>query len=130
MPRDLHVDAHVRPAFHVNDLHAMFGLQPSGRRLIRALRVEVFDVHVGHGRADIRESPRNSLVVADNHKGHPRQRDASNIERARSEVRLVPEIRHLVAQVHIVAKQRLAGHRVRAGYNPVVRSIRWQAFFW
>src|SRR6266567_7508641 len=36
----------------------------------------------------------------------------------------VPEIRHLMAEVHVIREQRLAGYGVRSGHHPVVRTER------
>ncbi len=124
--RDLHVHGHVRLALDVDHLDAMFRLHPSRRSLIRALRVEILDVNVGHGWTDVGESPRDSLVVAHDHIRHAGQRHPGNVESARVQVRLVPQVRHLVAEVHIIREQWLSGDGVRSGNHPVVRSVHRQ----
>ena len=66
--------------------------------------------------------------MSDDYVWHPGQRDACDIHATRAQVRFVPQVGHLVAEVHIVGKQRLAGDGVRAGDHPVIRSIHWLSF--
>ena len=106
----------------------MLWSNPATRSLVLALRVEVLDVNIRDSWADIREAPRDALVVSDDYVWHPGQRDACDIHATRAQVRFVPQVGHLVAEVHIVGKQRLAGHGVRAGDHPVIRSIHWLSF--
>jgi hypothetical protein len=126
--RDLHIDGHIPLSLDVNDFDSMFRLRPSFGSLIRALLVEILDVDVSDRRTDIGESPRDSLVVADDDIRHARESDAGDVERSRPQMRFVPQIRHLVAEMHIVRQQRLAGHGVRARYDPVVRSVYRRSF--
>src|SRR6202034_4849900 len=101
----------------------MWGLLPALRSLVDSMRVEILNVCVGYRRADIGESPGDSLVVADNYVGHSGQSDSGNIQIARFQVRFIQQVRHLVAEMHIVREQWFAGDRVRAGDSPVVRSV-------
>jgi hypothetical protein len=74
--------------------------------------IEGFDVDVFGGWADVGESPGDALVVAHNHEGHTGQGDSRHIEVTAGEVGLVPEVRHLMLQVHVVGQQRKAGNGV------------------
>src|SRR4051794_7320953 len=59
-----------------------------------------------------------------NHEGNTRQSNASHIERSvrEFEVRLIPDTRHGVLQMHIIREQRLSRGCVRARNHPLVRS--------
>ena len=81
---------------------------PSVRRLVLSVGVESLDVNVFDRRADIGEAPGDALVVSDDHVGHAGQGDAGDVEVAATQVRLVPKVGHLVAEVHVVREQRLA----------------------
>ena len=70
VPRDLYIHGDVRASFNMNDLGALLRPLPALRRLICAVRIEVFDECVRHGGPDVREPPRNSLIVAHDHVRH------------------------------------------------------------
>ena len=80
VPRGRYVDRYVWLAFDMDDFCTMLGSAPSVGRLILAGAIEVFDVHIFHGRTDIGESPRDTPVVAHNDKGHPGDRHSSYIK--------------------------------------------------
>ena len=123
MARAHYIHNYVRLAFDVNRLLPMLRINPSLCSFVLALRIELLDEVVLHRRPDVGESPADALVVADNHERNSRQRNAGHIEIAagRFQVRLKPEVRHLVVEVHIVRQQRLARNRVLTGNDPVVR---------
>jgi hypothetical protein len=89
-----------------------------------ALRIEFFDELVFDGWTDVGESPADALIVADDHEWNSGERDACDIEIAGggSQVRLEPEVGHLVIEMHIIRQKRLSGDCVLAGDDPVVRS--------
>src|SRR5579862_573698 len=120
MSSDLHLDGHFRLASDANHLRTMFGLLPAMRRFISALSVEVLDECIRYGRPNVCKSPRNSLVVANNHIRHPRQRYSSHIEILRLQMRLIPQVRHLMPEMHIVREQRFTSDRVLTRDDPVV----------
>src|SRR5258708_39677811 len=129
MPRDFYVKIYVGLVFDVDDFGAMLRLPPALRRLIRSLCVEVLDKGVGHGRPNVRESPGDSLIVANDNVGHAGQSNSSDIEIAGLEMSLIPQVRHLMPEMHVIREQRLAGDRVSSRDYPVVRSIHcfWSA---
>ena len=98
----------------------MFSRLPSFRGRILALGIECLDVNVFHRRPDIGKAPCDSLIVSDDHVGHAGQRDASDVKAARAQMSFIPEVRHLVSEMHIVRQQWLSRHRVRAGNHPIV----------
>ena len=102
MAGKLNINVDVRLALDVNNLLPVLGLHPSLGSLIRALIVKVLDVNVSHGRAHVGEAPRHALVVAHNHVWQPRQRYTRNVECGTVQVRLIPQVRHLVTKVHII----------------------------
>jgi len=124
---------------------------PSRRSLILPLGIELLDEIVFHRRPDIGESPSDALVMPDDHKRNAR-RDSRYIEvapptshcgfhtsrrafcfrasRVRGscvqasslQMRLVPKVRHLVVQVHIIRQQRFPRNRMPPRHHPVIRS--------
>src|SRR5215472_3790958 len=122
MTRDLYVNIYIRLALDVDRLPAMLGLDPSLGRLIRALIIEVFEVDIGYGWSDIRKPPCHALVVAHDHKWQSGQRDTRHVKRAAVQMCFIPEVWHLMAQMHIVRQKRFSGDGVRSGDDPIVRS--------
>ncbi len=85
-----------------------------------AIRVEGFNVNVFHGWADIGEAPGDSLVVSHDYKRNSGKRDPGDLKAAAAKMGLVPQIRHLVPEMHVIGEQRLARNCVRSRDNPVV----------
>src|SRR5580692_10007704 len=94
----------VGPALHMNYFATVLGRLPSSRCQVLASRVEGFDIDIFDGRADVGETPCDALVVSHNHVGKSWQSDAGSVEVAAgtTEMRFVPQVRHLVPQVHVV----------------------------
>src|SRR5437660_9367601 len=67
VPSNFGVDHDLRLAFHMNHFAAHFRLLPTFGSEVLALVVEIFDVQILHGWADIGESPRHAAVMSDNH---------------------------------------------------------------
>ena len=120
MASERYIDHHVRLTLDVNDFTAMVGGLPSRWRQIFAGLIEGLDVDVLHGGTNVGEAPGNPLVVSHDHVGQTGQSDASGVEVAAAEMGFVPQVRHLVPEVHVVREQRLARNRVRAGNHPVI----------
>ena len=99
---NLHVDSDIGLAFYVDHLGAMLRLRPALRRLVSTLRVESFNVDVRYSRADVGKSPGDSLIVAHDHIRHSREGYAGNVESSGLQVRFIPEVGHLMAEMHIV----------------------------
>ena len=102
MPRRDDIERYIGLVLNVNDLRAMFRLRPSFGSFVHPLRVELFDEVVFDGWTDVGESPSDALVVSDNHERHAGQRHSGNIEAAAFEMGLIPQVRHLMVEVHIV----------------------------
>ncbi len=85
----------------------MLGLLPALWCLVGSLCVEGLDEGICDGRPNIGESPRDALIVADDHVGHSGQRHSGHIGTAALvetalKMRFVPQVRHLVPEMHIV----------------------------
>ena len=84
------------------------------------------EVQVGDVGAEVREPPRDALVVADDHAGQPREGVAGDVERAvlaelgTVQAHLSPDRGHRRAEVGVVGEQRLAGDAACAGDGPVI----------
>src|SRR5581483_3135755 len=122
--RDLHIESHIRFPLDVNYFVPNLRGFPALRREVLSLSIKCFDIRVFNCRTYVRTSPRNPPVVTDNYIGIAGQRHSSDIEISRTKVSGVPEIWHLVPEMHIVREQRLAGCGVRAGNHPVVGTQR------
>ena len=83
-------------------------------RLVVISVVEIFDVNVFHGRPKIGEAPGNSLVMAHNHVRHSGKGHPGHVKAARPKVGFIPKVGHLMAQMHVIRQQRLAGNGVRS----------------
>ena len=114
------VHAHVGRVFYPDGFTAMLRRLKSCGSLVQTVCAEGFDVEVLHGRFNVGEPPGDPTIVADDDEGHPRERDAGNVEVVAVEVGRVPEVGHLVREVHIVREQWLARIRVGAGDDPIV----------
>src|SRR5438876_5598644 len=122
MPRDLDIESNFGFALHVNDFMARVRTFPAFGSEVFTVVVEILDVRICNGWAYVGESPGDPLIMADNDKGIARKRHARDIEITGSQVCFVPQVRHLVSQMHIVREQRFARDCVRSGYDPVIRS--------
>ena len=120
VPRNSNIKSHIGRALHMDDFAAMLWIAPALWRFILAGEIEIFNKEVFDRGFDVGKSPGNALVVPDNDEGHAGKCDAGYVERAALEMGFVPEVRHLVAEVHIVGEQGLSGDGVRAGDDPVV----------
>jgi len=85
----------------VNYLKAMFAPSPSHRCLIVISVVEILDVNVFHSRPNIGEAPRNSLVMPTTRKAF-RVGDACYVEAACLKVCFIPEVGHLMTEMHVI----------------------------
>ena len=88
----------------MNHLLAMFGYLPAIWRLVFVIAVEGFDVEISDGRADVGESPGDSLVVSDDDEWDSGKSYSSDVEAGRFELRFIPDVRDLVFEVHIVGE--------------------------
>ena len=102
MTGNLYVEHDIRFCFDVNHFFAMFRLLPALRRLICTVRVKIFDERIGYGGANVGESPRNALIVANDYVRHSGQSHPGDIQAAGLQMSLIPQIRHLMPKVHIV----------------------------
>ena len=83
-----------------------------------AIRVEGFNVNVFHGWADIGEAPGDSLVVSHDHVRNSGKRDPGDVKAAAAKMGLVPQVRHLVPEMHVIGEQRLARNCVLLQRQP------------
>ncbi len=121
--RAAHIQCHVWLVLDVNHLQAMFDLLQALGSLVVISVVEILDVKVFHGRPKIGEAPGDSLVMPHDHVRHSGKSHPCHVQAARPKVGLVPEVGHLMAEMHVIRQQRLAGNGVRSRNYPVVRSI-------
>jgi hypothetical protein len=84
--------------------------------------VETFDVEVLHVEAEVRDAPRDTVVVAHDHRRYARQSCARDVQPRRSQMDYVPRRRQAPLEVRIVGEDRLAGRSARARQHPRVRS--------
>ena len=114
VPRAAHIQGHVWLVLDVNHLKAMFDpLQAIGRLVVIRV-VEILDVNVFHRRPKIGEAPGNSLVMTHNHVRHSGKSHPGHVKAARAKVGFVPKAGHLMAEMHVIRQQRLAGDGVRS----------------
>ena len=104
---DLLDEGHVAPLAHVLVLVGVVG-------------VDLLDVEVLHVGADVGDAPGDAVVVADDDAGDAGEAETGHIPAGRVQADLVPDRRHLDAQVRIVGQQGQAGGGVLAGDDPVV----------
>src|SRR5438105_13462765 len=98
------------------------GSFPSLGRQVLMRVIEGFDVGVLDCRTNVCEPPGDAAVVTHDDVRMTGKTDSRHIETCAAQMHFVPEIGHLVAEVHVVREQRLARDCVRAGDYPVVRS--------
>ena len=120
MPRGQHVKPDIRRAFHVDNFRSNFRPLPSARSLIFALIVKVFDKNIFHVRAQIGESPGDAAVVPHDHEWQAGKSYSSDVEVSRGQLRLVPNVGNLMAQMHVVGQQRPAADGVRSRKHPII----------
>src|SRR6202049_3799960 len=101
--RCYHVQNYVWLSFDVNCFLTVPRLNPSRRRLVLPLSIELFDVEIFDSRANVGKSPPNALIVADYDKRNARDRNPGGIELAArcSQPRRIPKIGHLVVEMHV-----------------------------
>ena len=114
------IDHDIRLVLDMNDFAAMLGRLPSIGGEIFSVAVGGFDVDVFDGRPNVGESPGDALVVSHDDIGQPGQSDSRHVKVAGAKMRFVPEIWHLMAEVHVVREQRLSRDGVCTGDHPVV----------
>ena len=120
MPRGQHVKPDIRRTFHVDNFRSNFRPLPSARSLIFALRIKVFDKNVFHVRAEVSEPPGNAAVVPHDHEGQAGKRYPGHVKIACRQMRLVPNVGNLMAQMHVVGEQRPAADGVRSRKHPII----------
>ena len=120
MPCGQHVKPDIRRTFHVDNFRSNFRPLPSARSLIFALRIKVFDKNVFHVRAEVGESPGDAAVMADDHEWQAGKSYSSDVEFSRGQLRLVPNVGNLMAEMHVVGEQRPAADGVRSRKHPII----------
>src|SRR5439155_12248065 len=105
---------------NVNHFAARLGLFEAIGSQVLTTVVETFDVQVFYCGTDVGKSPSDAPIVPNDDIRVARERDSSNVECAGFQVSFVPEVRHLVSQMHIVREQTLPSRGVRAGADPIV----------
>src|SRR5262249_7259183 len=128
--RDGNVEDHIGSIFDMNDFAAMIEVAPALWRLILAFFVQCLNVQALHRGTYVGESPANSLIVADNYKRQARKTYTDDIKISAAKMDLVPEVGHLVVEVHVIRKQRLSRNGVGTGEDPVIRTRVGQREFW
>src|SRR5207302_6600956 len=98
---------YVGGAAHLDVFLAHFGVNPTALHQVfvgvagfEGLEVQVLDVGPGVG-----HSPRDAVVVTDDHQGSAGQADAGHVQTWRLELDLVPDAGHAVAQMRVVREQ-------------------------
>ena len=123
VPRELQLDLLRRSTFDRN----LFGHDPHRLPLpaksdfVRIGRIHLFDVHVFLIRADDRQAPRETIVVADRDADERRLAGADDVPARRVQVNDVAQRRVGDVAMRIVGDHRLAGARELAAHHPVVR---------
>src|ERR1700733_15851089 len=97
MPRDRHVERHVRLTLYMNYFVTLLGRFPSIRCQVLSAVIKSLDVHIFNSGANVGEPPRDVLIVADNHVGIAGQCDASDIQvsacrTSATQMSLIPQI--------------------------------------
>ena len=88
--------------------------------LIGSRRIERLDVKVLHVRAVVGESPRNAVVVADNHHRRARQGQTFDVPSGGREVHFIPDGRHHQLEMGVVRQKRFSCGRMHAADDPIV----------
>src|SRR4051794_22272495 len=104
----LNIEADVGFSFYVNQFTPHLWLLPALGGKVLAGVVKLLDVGVFHRRTNVCESPRDPLIVPDNHVRIAREAYSRDVKAGASQMRLIPQIRHLMSEVHVVREQRLA----------------------
>src|SRR5262252_1801850 len=79
MASQYYVLDNIRFVFHANRFAAMLWLFPTFRRQIQAVRIEGLNVYVLDGGPEVGKSPRDFLIVSNDHIRIPRKTDPSHI---------------------------------------------------
>src|ERR1041385_5172105 len=111
MPRYDNINKLIRLAFHMDGFAAMRWLFPPIRSQKPSFVVECFDVNILNSPTNVSETPCDALVMPDDHIWQSWQRNPSYIECPAFQMCFIPQVRHLMAQVHIIRQKRLASHR-------------------
>jgi hypothetical protein len=96
--------------------------------LVGVVGIDLFDEQILHVGAEVGEGPGDVIVVSSHHARHAREREAGHFERTglgdglAMQGILVPDGRHLNAEVHVVGEQGHARGRPRASHHPAVRA--------
>ncbi len=96
--------------------------------LVGVGRVQALDVEILHVGSDVGHPPGDAVVVPDHDPRRARKREAAQLVRARValldavQADLVPDRRHLNAEVRVVGEERAAGFRQFPADHPVIRA--------
>ena len=115
-----HIKFDVPRAFYTNHFMPPLRLLPSRRRQVLAALIEGLDENVFNVWAKICETPGDAAVMTNDHKRCSRQGYSGYIEFPGSQVGLVPGIRNVMSQMHVIREQRLSCSGMSAGDDPIV----------
>ena len=115
-------------ADHTDGFGAGFEIHPLAIDfiLVRVFRIDALDIKIHDVGADIGETPGNPVIVADDHTGYPGKGKAGHGIRTlgafghTEQSILVPDRRHLDAQVRVVRQKRHPGRGTGTGDRPGV----------
>ena len=113
MPRHHHVQRHIRFSAHRNHFVAYVGRQrlATGGILQRIRFRKLLNVKILHVRIAVRQTPRDPVVVPDDHQRRAGKRKSFHVQPRRSQMHDVPQRRHRKLQMRVVRQQRLARNR-------------------
>ena len=94
--------------------------------LVRVIRIDPLDVEILSVGCQVRDTPSDSIVMSDDHPRYSREREPGNIERTvitiAVQTDLVPDRRHLNAEMRVIGKNRQSSRSLRSRDDPVVRT--------
>lgn len=124
MPRDSNPKAAVPLPSDLDNLFAHLGVNPLAVVEVpgRLARIEGLDVEVLDIRPGVGDTPGDSLIVAENDGGKPRQAHARDIYAGCLQMDHVPNAGQTVAEVRVVGEERLPARRMASADGPVVAS--------
>src|SRR4051812_11742457 len=106
MPRDPDGPPDVGPPLHPNRLlHEMQRLRTSAKLGKLSGLIEVFTIQVLHIRHDVRRTPRDEFVAAQDDGRRAGKRGADDVEVAGGQMREIPERWNLSVQMRIVREK-------------------------
>src|SRR5207248_9695390 len=112
-------DGHRPAAGHLDGLLLPAVERPPRVADLVPVAVEAFQVQVGDVRPEVGETPRDVVVVPDDHAGYAGERIAGHVQPAGAvQAHLVPDARHRRGQVRAVGEDRPAGRGARTGQHP------------